>query len=89
MNGRELAKELERRSGVKGYLIERALKSLGPVMHEVLGKGGSVTLSSMGRFYKGKHRSSKTYNLKGGPKTSPAHTPVVFGVAGKYKKLPG
>lgn len=92
MNNRELCKELERLSGVKGYLIERALSHLGPVVHDVLGKGGSVFLGSVGSFTRGKYRPAKPYSVKTrqGVKTgiTPAFRPVIFKVAGKWKKAP-
>lgn len=92
MNNRELCKELERLSGVRGYLLERALSHLGAVVHDVLGKGGSVVLSSVGTFKRGKYRPPKPYSVKTkqGIKTgiTPGYRPVIFTVAGKYKKMP-
>lgn len=93
MNNRELCKELERLSGVKGYLLERALSHLGGVVHTTLGRGGWVVLGSVGAFKRGKYRPAKQYTVKTkqGVKTviTPAYRPVIFTVAGKYKKMPG
>lgn len=85
---RELCKELEARSGVKGYIIERALKHLGPVVVDTLNRGGSVVLGSVGTFTRGKYKAARAYTIKGKTGTSPAHHPMIFKVAGKYKKLP-
>ena len=85
---RELCKELEKRSGVKGYVIELALKHLGPVILETLNKGGAVVLGEVGAFRRGKFRNEKVRTIKGRTGTMPAHHPVIFSVAGKYKKLP-
>lgn len=87
MNNRELCKELGERSGIKPYQVERALKHLGAVLLRECGKGGSVVLGSVGMFYVGKPRPERVYDLKGGPKTSPAHTPIAFRMRGKYRKL--
>lgn len=92
MNNRELCKELERLSGVKGYLIERALSHLGPVVLDVLGKGGAVVLSSMGTFKRGKYRPPKPYKVKTRQGiregVTPGYRPTIFTIAGKYKKVP-
>lgn len=88
MNNRELCKELGARSGIKGYLIERALKHLGPVIVENLNKGGAVVLSSVGTFKRGKFRYERVSTIKGKTGIVPAHHPVQFKVAGAYKKLP-
>ena len=88
----ELCAELEKRSGVKGYLVARALVHLGPAVLEVLNKGGAVALGSVGTFKRGKFRQAREPTIKGkhGTKsgTIPAHHPVIFKVAKKFKKLP-